>query len=65
MFFLHARFPLRLDCESWDGEPSLDWAGFVVVELVYQCKLTQTSSNGLCILSIYNPRNLHGCAVNV
>ena len=28
------RFPLRLDCESWDGEPSLDWAGFVVVELV-------------------------------
>ena len=34
MFFRHARFPLRLDCESWDGAPSLDLAGFVVVELI-------------------------------
>ena len=23
---------LRDSTESWDGEPSLDWAGFVVVE---------------------------------
>ena len=29
MFFLHARFPLRLDCESWEGAPSLDLADFV------------------------------------
>lgn len=28
MFFLHARFPLRLDCESWEGAPSLDLVGF-------------------------------------
>ena len=34
MFFRHARFPVRLDCESWDGAPSLDLAGFVVVELI-------------------------------
>ena len=34
MFCLHARIPLRLDCESWDGAPSLDLAGFVVVELI-------------------------------
>jgi hypothetical protein len=27
MFFLHARFPLRLDCEGWEGAPSLDLAG--------------------------------------
>lgn len=31
MFFLHARFPLRLDCESWEGAPSVDLlTGFVV-----------------------------------
>lgn len=30
MFFLQARFPLRLDCESWEGAPSVDFlAGFV------------------------------------
>lgn len=29
MFFLHARFPLRLDCESWEGAPSVDLAGFM------------------------------------
>jgi hypothetical protein len=38
MFFLHARFPLRLDCESWEGAPSLDLAGVAatrdVVELI-------------------------------
>jgi hypothetical protein len=28
MFFLHARFPLRLACESWDGAPNADLAGF-------------------------------------
>lgn len=32
MFFLHARFPLRLDCESWDGAPSLDLGGFLADE---------------------------------
>lgn len=32
MFFLHARFPLRLDCESWEGAPSVDFlAGFVAI----------------------------------
>jgi hypothetical protein len=37
MFFLHARFPLRLDCESWEGAPSLNLAGVAtrdVVELI-------------------------------
>jgi hypothetical protein len=38
MFFLHARLPLRLDCESWEGTPSLDLAGFGatrdVIELI-------------------------------
>lgn len=30
MFFLQARFPLRLDCENWEGAPSVDFlTGFV------------------------------------
>ena len=29
MFFLHARFPLRLDWDSWEGAPSLDLVGFL------------------------------------
>lgn len=41
MFFLHARFPLRLDWDGWEGAPSLDLVGFLAAcdDISVQVKL--------------------------
>ena len=60
MFCLHARIPLQLDCESWDGALSLDLAGFVVVELIsaQEARLFACAS-GMVYVIIFSPPTLH------